>query len=526
MLNVQKFRNKQKRVIAVGLALLLFAGAALYADDAGAFLKELTLPALLQRVAERGPVARMQQLEILKSDTALKKESSAYTPKIAAGYEGKDTRNPNIPATMLQGTRAFSDTYFLSFSKQFRTGTTIEVKGYDARVDNNLGERPEDKGTLLENFGSPPLHTSGIQVTLGQELLRNYFGFQGKLNEQIAKNESERKRNQLEYELAQILVGAMNQYWQFALAEEQKKAAEALLQNAGQIRNLTVQKAGLGLAEYYEVSQWSALEQTARIDVENTGVQREEQRLALLRLLDMPPETNITLDGKNGIPLLLSDTLPADLNLEKDTESALERRPDLRNLELQLASAKTALKLAESQLLPSLAVQGTYDSRNFGRHAALGPDANRGVYPESTIRLQLEVPLWDEGALADRRDANLSIQQMEIQKADAIRQARDEIRVAHEQLLAAHRSLSRMKDALMHSERMYTGIVGDYRTGRMQAESVKSALDAVIQARLGMAQARIAFNMALARYDLLCYRLFERNGIDLEAALKRHGKSD
>ncbi|MBW7858890.1 MAG: TolC family protein [Leptonema sp. (in: Bacteria)] len=521
MLINQRYNIKRKLLIRSTLILSILIGFNLNAEESDTFLKELTLPVLLQRVIERGPIAQIQQLEILKSDTALKKESSAYTPKIAAGYEGKSTKSPDIPATMLQGTREFTDSYFLSFSKQFRTGTSFAIQGYDSRIDNNLGERDQDKGTLIEAFASPPLHVSGIQVSLGQELLRNYFGFQGKLSEQIAKNESERKRNQLEYELAQILVSAMNQYWQFSLAQEQKKAAEALLQNATQIKNLTIQKAGLGLAEYYEVSQWSALEQTARIDLENATVQSEDQRLALLRLLDLPTETNISLDGKSGIPLLLNENLPNDLNLENDIELALKRRPDLRNLELQLSSAKTALKLAEGQLLPSLAVQGTYDSRNYGRHAALSPDATSGIYPESSIRVQLEVPLWDEGALADRRDANLSIQQMEILQADSIRQAKDEIQIACNQLLAAHRSMSRMKEALKHAERMYAGIVFDYRSGRMQAESVKSALDAVIQARLGMAQTKTSFNVMLARYDLLCYRLFEKNGIDLEAALKK-----
>jgi len=488
------------------------------ADD---FLTNLTLTSLLKRVVTHGPVAQIQKLEIIKSDTALKKESSPYTPKIAAGYEGQMTKSPDIPATMLQGTRAFSDTYFLSLSKQFRTGTQLEVTGYDTRIDNNLGERPEDKGTLMESFSSPPLHTSGVRVSLSQELLRNYFGFQGQLGEQIAKNESEQKRNQLEYELAQILVDAMNQYWQFALAEEQKNAAEAMLQNASRIRIITAQKANLGLAEYYEVSQWAALEQTAKIDVESTTISREEKRLALLRLLSLPSETKLSFGTNQGIPLLLSDAIPADLNPEHDIEPALQKRPDLRNLELQLSSAKSALKLAEGQALPSLSVQGTYDSRNFGRHAALGPDANRGIYPESSVRVQLEVPLWDKGVIADKRDAKITVEQLEIQKADAIRQARDEIQVAWQQVQTSHQSMARMKDALAHSERMYAGILVDYRNGRMQAESVKSALDAVIQARLGMAQTRVMFNVALARYDLLCYRLFERNGIDLEAALKR-----
>lgn len=509
------------------VCLTIFATglSALYAEEQSDFLKELTLPALLQRVTERAPLARIQQLEILKSDSTLKKESSPYAPKIQAGYEGTEARNPAIPATILEGTRSYTDTYFFSLSKNFRTGTSLQLKGYDMRTDSNLGERPEDMGTLIQSFASPPLHISGLQLTIGQELLRNYFGFQGKLNQEIARNESERKRNQLEYELAQILVSAMNQYWQFALAEEQNNAARAMLQNARRIRLLTVQKASLGIAEYYEVNQWSALEETARIDLENARVRREKQRLALLRLLDLPPETKISLDGKSGIPLLLRESLPSDLDLEKDTETALKRRPDLKNLDLQLASAKAALKLAESQMLPSLAVQGTYDSRNFGRHASIGPDLNRGVYPESSVRVQMEVPLWDEGAQADRRDARLSIQQLEIQKANAIRQAKDEIRVAHEEVLASYRSLGRMKKALRHSERMYAGIVADYRSGRMQAESVKSALDAVIQARLGMAQARLSFNVALARYDLLCYRLFEKHGIDLNGILEQRMKS-
>ncbi len=75
--------------------------------------------------------------------------------------------------------------------------------------------------------------------------------------------------------------------------------------------------------------------------------------------------------------------------------------------------------------------------------------------------------------------------------------------------------------AVQQTETFYRRLVVRYRQGRFTAEAVKNALDALVQARSGLMQARINFNIALVRYDMSRYNIWNRFNVNIDRIIDR-----
>ena len=214
---------------------------------------------VVKLVLKNNLTLKLQQLEILKSDTALKKDNAKYAPVLGLEYQGLRKIDKPSGATAFSGDKTYNDKIAASVKKLFSSGTYFEVEVSDTRYDSNAGESLSDQGTFLAQLASPALHTGEVKVLLSQELVKNAFGYsQRKLNK-IARNNSIIEREELLLTLSQLLVKTMVDYWTLAIAEDNVKTAEILLSNAKNIRAITYRKRRLGLAESFEVNQWNAI---------------------------------------------------------------------------------------------------------------------------------------------------------------------------------------------------------------------------------------------------------------------------
>src|SRR6185295_11164079 len=116
------------------------------------------------------------------------------------------------------------------------------------------------------------------------------------------------------------------------------------------IRDITIGKTNLGLAEAFEVNQWNALTAQAETQVAGAQLDRNSKRRELLRTLNLDPALQLNGAGE------LSDRLPVDLDQDRDIALAKKNRPDLRSLRLQMESAQLASDVADNALRPSVSV--------------------------------------------------------------------------------------------------------------------------------------------------------------------------
>ncbi len=485
----------------------------------------LTLKGVVHLVLDNNNVVRLQQMEIIKSDTELMKEESKYSPKLYMSYSGYEKIDNPRYTSSFGGTHMTQDTYKAGISKLFSTGTFVQLEGSDTRFDNNAGEDPAlylaGMGQFAYFMNLPPIHTSAMTITMSQELLKNAFGYSQDRINQIARNNSAMKREDLTYQLSQLVVKAMIDYWNMSIEEENVQTQQLLYDNVLKIRNITRNKVGVGLAENFELNQWNALLAQSENGVKFATYNRDSKRRELLRTMNLKPDLKLT-----GATHLL-ETIPADINVERDIQSAYDSRPDYKNLQIMKRNAQIGAELAENQQLPSLSVGGKYSTR--GQGYSVSGAAGRvptGAYPESAIEVKLEYPLWDEGVKVDVRNSRIALKQIDIRERDLKRQIHDDIKDGYEQMKIAAESLKNARYAMEQTQLFYSRILIRYRQGRFTAEGLKSGLDALFQARLGYMRAKVNFNMALVRYDMIRNQIWSKFDVNIDDVIDRMAKQE
>ncbi len=476
----------------------------------------LTMEDTVRFVLDHNSLVRIQKLELLKSDTDLLKDEQKYTPSLGLLYQSLDRKNKTLPSTLFSGTEVHGDTITASIDKLFVSGTYFRAEVSDTRSDSNAGKSTAAQGTVLSSLAQPPLHTGALTVMLRQELMKNAFGYSQRRLNDIARNKALIQRQELTQQLSQLVAKTMIDYWTLSISEEGVKTAELLLNNTNFIRYVTLQKLNIGLAEGFEVNQWNALAMQAEIQLAQVKVERNSKRRELLRTMNLNPDLELTGTTE------LYDEIPKDIDAKKDLEMAYKTRPDLLNIRLQRENAERFKELAENALLPSVSLSGKYSSRDWGRHANTAfNEVPNGKYPEVGVEFKVEYPLWDDGIKVDARNAQYALRQLTIQEEMIKRQVSDEIKDGLDRIKTAHEALQKAKDAEAQTTAFYGGLVVRYRQGRFTAVAVKNALDALVQSRQALMQAKINFNISLIRYELARNRLFDRYKVNIDEVLDK-----
>lgn len=480
----------------------------------------LTMEQTIRLVLDNNNQVRIQQLEIIKSDTDLLKDESQYAPVLEGGYQGSYKKGQKYPGYLSQGNIEDTDRIYGKVKQLFQTGTYFEAEVSDTRFDSNRNEG--DYGESLIGGGGDqlrpqrPLHAGALTFVLRQELLKNAFGYNQRRVNDINRNNAAIQRQNLVYELTGLVVSTMVEYWQLSIAEENVRTSEELLSNTRNIRGITIQKRGIGLAESFEVNQFNALLAQAEARLDIVKLDRNSKRRSLLRVMNLDPE--LALAGSSE----LITELPKDLDAERDLETAYASRPDFKSIKLQMENARKAFEVAENQLLPSVSVGGSYSSRDYGRHATSAyNEVPNGRYPEVGVEFKVEYPLWNESARVDARNAKVSLRQLQIQEEQLRRQIRDEVYEGLENIRVTYGAMQKARSALNETQAFYAGLVRRYRQGRFNANTVKEALDALVQARQAMMEAIINYNISLVRYDLTRNTIFTKYAIDIDSVVDR-----
>ncbi len=478
---------------------------------------KLTLEEVIRLVVNQSNTVKLQKLELIKSDTELKKEESKYAPIIGFKFQSYERIDKQLPQSIFQGTKINQDTYTLSIEKLFESGTFFRVEGSDTRFDSNSGESSLAlTNPFLQQLRQPPLHTGTIKILFQQDLLKNAFGYSQKRLEEIARKKSLIQKEQLEFQLTGLIVKTIIDYWNLSIADLEVRSARGLLNNINTIRNITNQKLQFGLAEPFELNQWNALYNQAEIALNFAELNKETQTKELLRTLNLDSTLEITGSTE------LEKELPKDIDLESDIEFALKTRSDYKAILHTYEIARMTKELASNNLLPTVRIGGQYATRDFGRYTSSAWDKiYTGKYPEKAIEFSVQYPIWDEGAKVDLRNAEITLQQIEIQKTEMERKIKDEIEIGYKQIQTAYNSLQKSLNAYNQTYNFYVGIINGYRKGRFNATAVKNALDALIQAEKGYNQSLINYNIVLVRYDLLRNKIFDKFKISTEKVFQK-----
>jgi len=224
---------------------------------------------------------------------------------------------------------------------------------------------------------------------------------------------------------------------------------------------------------------------------------RDRARLDLLRALDLPPSTELTL----------ADSLTVDAVQLPETQAeaavyAREHRAELIAARARTDAARKTLSAIHHENLPNVTLSGGVNET--------GQTLDELKYTYN-LQLAVNVPIIDGFRRQRRaRQQGIQVEVQEVQERSAQNQvdtdarealldlasARQQVAIAGERLKLAEQELSQAH------ERFTNGVAGSVETTNAQGSLIE-ARDALIQARVNYANARVAAYRALGVIDQL-----------------------
>ncbi len=531
------WRNHEKspgkismKSIPLSILFLFFSSFSLFAQK-GTIQKKTENPGTLklsikeavQRAVEFSPDIRNTSYELVKADSTFLKSESKYSWRLIGGVDANKSINPDNQLNFFTGTKVNTDKISGGIEKVFNTGTYFKTEISTSRFDSNAFEDPvRNAGSGFSGLAIPALYTGAVTVTLSQDILKNSFGIQDRNLQKILKNQSEIGKLDLSYKLSTTIVDTLIAYWASVISDSSVKTYEQLLKNTKEVRDLTKQKANLGLAETFEINQWNALLSQTENQLERAKLENEENRRKLIRILNLPTDTQF------GEMTDLRTDLPTEIQLEKDLEYAFQHRHDWKGIAFKKEIAQLSRENARDNALPSVKLSG---SRSSKAQSVISPQYNftnsdTGVqstkFWDGNANLKVVYPLFDKGVRADLRDSEILNAQVKIQEDDLFKEITDDVHNKYDQVVVGHKILENAIATTKQSEAYYKGIYNSFRLGRFNAVAVKNALDTYVQNQLQEIQAKINYNINLMRYDLAKNALLDKFEINVDKLIPEY----
>ncbi len=277
-----------------------------------------------------------------------------------------------------------------------------------------------------------------------------------------------------------------NAYFQVLAGQDLVRVTRANVESATRVLNLIQQRVSAGTASALDTAQQESVVNSQRAlipPLEQTVVQN---RNALALLIARPPEhVRIRGGGLSSIAIpRVTPGLPSEL---------LAQRPDIREVEAQLAAANANVENARAQMLPSIKLTGEGGYTSTVLRTLLRPEST--FY---TIAAGLTQPIFDGGQLQGNLDLQKGRQDELLQNyRKAVISGFVDVENALDGVRQTALRVRLQQNVVTSSQRAFDISEQRLREGTVDLITVLNTQQALYQAQLLQVQARLAHVQAI-----------------------------
>ena len=409
-----------------------------------------------------------------------------------------------IPAGSNQGHFTVANA---GYSQGFHSGTTASVSVNTTRNSSNL-----------PSFQFDPSTVSNLTIQITQPLLS---GFGRLANTRFiieAKNTVKVGESQFSQQVMATVTQASNDYWELVFARENVKVEEMSVGTDQQLYENNKKQLEIGTLAPLDVvtaeSQLAA-DQQALVQAQTTQLLDET---TLLNDITKNPEA-VSVAGVQIVPTTPITTPEVEnISVQDAVAEAWQKRPELREAELNLKNAGIEVKATRNALLPTLNLFGLYQAAGLsGTPTKAGTPGGGGLPTDlrnmidgnnPTIEggINFSVPIRNRAAQGQNAIAMLN----ERQQQTEYRQEQNTIflnvrttMIALEQDRAAVAAAGKARDLAQQS---YDAEVKKFQLGSstplnvvIKQQQLTSAEGIELRDRINLIEAQVNFNQALGR---------------------------
>ena len=416
----------------------------------------------------------------------LSKEEASYdwTFTTDAGFSSTDQPTANVVEQQLNGTQAQNWRLTPGLNVPLRTGGTInlavpwnesDVQGSSANVINPL-YTSDFRGTLNQ----PLLRGGGIDVN-AQRIRVAFYGYQqaqAATKLEIIRVLAEADRVYWRLYAARGALDVRRQEYDLAIAQLDRARRQV---NAGIAPEVEIVRAQSGVSDRVE----------AIINADN--LVRDSER-NLKRILN-DPEFDM-----QSPTVLVPKTEPVPLFFKVDPDrliaTSMRQRMELLESELAIALDTATVRVARHEMLPLVNLQYAYGINGLGGSTQDSFAMVRTAdFQDQTVGIHLEIPIGNDQARANLRQAMLQRLQDLATKAQREAQIRQEVLAAVDQLDANWQRILAARQRVILNQRLLEVEIRQFDQGLRTSTEV-------LNAQTDLANAKLSEISALTDYQI------------------------
>jgi outer membrane protein TolC len=435
---------------------------------------ELTLNKSLEIALQHNLDIRIAELTKEAVETTVPTAKARFHPTVGLAFSGAGVKDVT-DGKLLSQSNAQDGTVFIQ--QQLPTGT-----GANLVLSSNLFRVEVDNDTFLSDMG----------VTIVQPLFRG--GGVVVATRQISDAEADVRIEaaRVRKAILDVVAQTKSAYYNLLLAEKiiavtqeaiQRdkvllEASQALL-NAGFVTKRDVFSAELSIAKD------SA---TLVSDLANM----ESARNLLLEVLGIPINTNVALLDKD---IALQ---PVSMNLPTWIERATKNRPEILEIEQQLAKSELNVKVAKNTVLPQVDLVGSFKKAQAGSTLGNSLDLRGHAW---RVGLVLSYPIWNVAAKSELAKAEIEYKRLGETLQRTKRQIELEVRSS---VIKVNRSLERIKPLRVSLEQASGKLEiakARFALGQTTNFDITDAQEDIVNAETDLLRAIVDYNIGLAELE-------------------------
>jgi outer membrane protein len=442
-------------------------------------------------------------------------------------------RNTSPSTSVLAGAAnpsTLSGAYSVSYTQNLMTGSIVEVDALMNRTSSN------------NNFSTlNPSWSGSLRYSFTQHLLRDFGRTNNFRNIRVGQNNQKNSQVQFERQLIDLVAQAQRSYWDLVFAAEDIKVKQRsmdLAQKTLSDNEIQVRIGTLAPIDVVQAESEVASRRVALVTSTYTEVQTQDQVKKLLTSRGDPGMVLAKLMPVEGARKPSdADVLPVDQAIKV----ALENRPEMKQMMLDLENRNLDFDSTKNQLRPSVDFIASYTQTGVAGTKAtnpnpffpatnVNPDLIGGLgtsfgqvfsfnYPGYSAGISVTIPLTNRSAQADNARAATERRIAENRIPAQAQQIALEVRNA---LTQVDMNKARIEAAQKARELAERRLEAEQKKFDLGASTIRFVLEEqrnVAQAQTDELQSLVNYTKSLVDFDRAVGMTLKKNNIEIDKGL-------
>ncbi len=454
------------------------------ADTQDTISRELSLDDVTELALRNSLDIQIARFDAYMERTSLEDAESIFDTflKGEVSYQRDKKMQPSVTA----GNQDKKVSYSVGLEKKLPTGTTVYLDATSTRNDT-------DSAYVTLN----PYHEALAEISLVQELGKNFFGLADRAEIKITKIDIENSDFTSLDDIEDALYQAQRAYWNFVLKETELEIAEDMLKQAEKLYAIYQDKYSLGLAERSDFLAVEALVYARKSEIEVARLAKETEKNSLLFLINRG-DFQEQITPKENLVCLLEDA-----DLIEALREAIENRRDYKQAENNLRKNGIEIVVKKNALWPQIDLEATYSRNNLNSERRQAwEDIGQNSNDEVAVKVNFKFPLENREAKAALKKVTLEKKKLllELKKTEReiLRQINDKVNRIN--TLRREVELYEFTTGL-HQEKLNEQ-VKRVNYGRSNSDTLITYEEDLLKARLKLAAYRYEYRLSLIELAL------------------------